>query len=117
MTLDENVFNSACARFTSIDKKHSTRYMLANNTKTKHFADFLSTKYLAKAIPALKEEFGSNKDIDVVFSLTHSRIKKALPKAKRTNVQMDKNGNYRVQANMAFDLWVDAAEEAWVLAR
>lgn len=86
VTLDDNVFNSACARFTSVDKQHSIRSSLGNNTKTKPFVEFLTSKMISKAIPSLAEEYGANKEIDIVFSLTHSRFQRAFPQAKRTNV-------------------------------
>lgn len=67
----------------------------------------LNINIIGTVLPGLIEEYGENKKIDLFFSQSHSLFKKAYPKAKMSGVYIDKNGNWKIQANVFAVLMVE----------
>lgn len=55
---------------------------------------------LATTLPELMENYDSNSAFDLRFSLSHDLIKDALPEARITGINIDKNGNVRLTVNV-----------------
>lgn len=78
---------------------------------------FLTTSTLGQVIPEFIEEFGENKFIDVVFSLSHNLFLNGFPESKMSAVSMDKNGNMKFQVNMYAQINVETQPGVWSNAR
>jgi len=70
--IDDNAFNSISSVFTSVDKSFSMRELMKNNPKTKPMVNAMTTNMIAPVIPTFTEEYGENKNLDIMFSLSHS---------------------------------------------
>ena len=74
MIIDENAINSFILDFVLIDKNFSVRELLEVDPKTREMLDSLNTDVLGLLMPQLVEEYGANKNIDLMVSLSHALI-------------------------------------------
>lgn len=77
----------------------------------------LTTSTIGAVLPTFKEEYGENKNIDVMFSASHSLFQVGFPKNKITSINIDKNGNWKIQLNLVAKLNVETAPRVWESAR
>lgn len=100
-SLDDNLFNSMAAVFTSVEKTFSAREMMKTNPKLKPMMEAMTTNVVSTVIPTFTEEYGNHKKLDINFSPSHSLFLDGFPNSKMSGVYIDKNGNWKVQANIA----------------
>jgi len=82
MIIDENAINSFILDFVLIDKNFSVRELLEVDPKTREMLDSLNTDVLGLLMPQLVEEYGANKNIDLMVSLSHALISEKLDSSK-----------------------------------
>lgn len=99
--IDDNLFNAASSVFVSVDKMFSAREMFKGYSKAESFLSMLTTSTLGTVIPQFIEEYGENKKLDIVWSPSHDFFNDGIPNAKISGIYMDKNGNWKVQLNLA----------------
>ena len=102
--IDDNLFNSITSIFTSIETSFSARNMMKNAPKAKPFLQMMTTNIFSQILPQITEEYGEGKKIDLMFSPSHSLFVDGLPGSKMSGVYIDKNGNWKVQANIVINL-------------
>jgi hypothetical protein len=117
LSVDDNLFNSLTAVFASVDKSFSGREVMKQNPKTRPFLNMLTTSTIGTVIPTFKEEYGEDKNIDIMFSPSHSLFLAGFPNTKMTGIYIDKNGNWKVQINIVMNLNVETSPRNWESAR
>ena len=73
----------------------------------------LTTSNLGTVLPQFIEDYGADKRIDVAFSPSHDLFKEGFPGSKMTGMYMDKNGNWKLQVNVAATINVEMSPEVW----
>lgn len=115
--IDDNFFNSLTAVFASVDKSFSARELAKTNPKARPFLNMLTTTTIGTVLPTFKEEYGEDKNIDVMFSPSHSLFLAGFPNQKMTGIYMDKNGNWKIQVNLVMNVNVEVTPRNWESAR
>ena len=105
--IDENAINSFLLDFVLVDKSFSIREFMSMSKEAAPYLSKVNTSTLGMLIPQLVEEFGENRNIDVMFTTSHDLISKKLPDAKVSGFQMDRNGNFRFAVNVGFEVLVE----------
>ena len=95
------------AVFTSIDKSFSARDIMKTNPKLRPFMQHLKTDVIAAIIPTFTEDYGAGNNLDIMFSPSQSLFLNGFPKSKMSGIYIDKNGNFKVQANIVMNLNVE----------
>lgn len=117
IAIDDNFFNSITSVFTSIDTSFGLRQLLKTNPKAKPFLQMMTTSTVGKILPSFIEDFGEDKKLDVHLSPSHNLFSEAMPGSKMTGVYIDKNGNWKFQANIVMNLAVEKSKDNWENAR
>jgi hypothetical protein len=115
--LDDNFFNSWASVFVTIDKTFGLRELAKGNPKIKPHLKMLTTTSIGTVIPSFSEEYGNEKRIDVAFTPSHEIFKDGFPGSKMTGIYMDKNGNWKIQLNLAATINVEKEYGVWEGAR
>mmetsp|Transcript_42148 Transcript_42148/g.64639 ORF Transcript_42148/g.64639 Transcript_42148/m.64639 type:complete len:555 (-) Transcript_42148:60-1724(-) len=115
--LDDNLFNSVTAILTSIDKMFSVRELVKGNAKAAPIVQMLTTTTVGTVLPDFVENYGQGKKIDVIFTPSHSFFLDGFKDSKMSGIYMDKNGNWKIQVNAAFQLNVETLPDMWDVAR
>jgi len=113
MQIDDNLFNSMSAVFTSIDKSFSARDMMKTNPKLRPFMQQMKTDVVAAIIPTFTEDYGANKNLDIMFSPSQALFLNGFPNSKMSGIYIDKNGNWKVQANVVMNINVEKESGQW----
>lgn len=114
---DDNLFNSLSAVLVSVEKMFSFRELAKGNPKAKPTLQMLTTSTLGTVLPQFVEEYGANKKVDVAFSPSHELFKDGFPGSKMTGMYVDKNGNWKLQVNMAAVINVETLPDVWDAVR
>lgn len=77
----------------------------------------LTTTTIGTVLPTFKEEYGEDKNIDIMFSPSHTLFLAGFPNSKMTGIYIDKNGNWKVQVNIVMNLNVETSTRNWESAR
>ena len=117
MLIDDNLFNSISAVLVSVDKMFSFRELAKGNPKAKPTLEMLTTSAVGTILPQFVEEYGSNKRVDIAFSPSHELFKDGFPGSKMTGMYVDKNGNWKLQVNMAAVINVETLPDVWDAVR
>lgn len=72
---------------------------------------------MSLAMPAILEEYGYEKEVDVFFTASQKFINNKLPQVKPSGVYIEKDGSVKATFNFAAILKVNAEKEGWVTAR
>jgi hypothetical protein len=115
--IDDNFFNSLASVFVSVDKTFGYRELAKGNPKMKPSLKMLTTTTIGTVLPQFVEDYGSEKRIDVAFSPSHGLFKEGFPGSKMTGIYMDKNGNWKIQLNVAATINVEREHGTWEAAR
>lgn len=67
----------------------------------------MNTDTFGLLMPAIIEEFGEHRNIDIMLSLSHSLIADKLENPRVSGLQLDKNGNFRLTLNVAAQILVE----------
>jgi hypothetical protein len=67
----------------------------------------MTTSKIGIMMPAILEEFGKDKKVDVMFTTSHSLISEKLKDARVSGFQMDRNGNFRFAVNVGLEIAVE----------
>lgn len=105
--LDDNLFNSFSAVFTTVDKMFSLRDIFKTYPNAVQFMSMMTTTTLGTVFPDIVEEYGKDKKLDIVLSPSHDLFLDGVPDAKPTGVYMDKNGNWKIQFNLPFQVNIE----------
>lgn len=100
MYIDDNIFNSFASMITTIDKMFSVRTIFKGYPQAQSVLKMLTTSNIGQIFPDIVEEHGSGKNIDIIFSPSHSLFLDGVPEAKPSGLYMDKNGNVKFQFNI-----------------
>ena len=117
LLFDDNLFNSFFSVLVSVDKMFSFREMTKSNPKAKPVLQMLTTSTLGTVLPVFVEEYGANKKIDIAFSPSHELFKDGFPGSKMSGMYVDKNGNWKLQVNMAATINVETLPDVWDAVR
>lgn len=93
--IDDNIFNSFASMITTIDKMFSVRTIFKGYPQAKGAINMLTTSNIGQIFPDIVEEHGSGKNIDIIFSPSHSLFLDGVPEAKPSGLYIDKNGNIK----------------------
>lgn len=115
--IDDNLFNSLASVFVSVDKTFGYRELAKGNPKMKPSLKMLTTTTLGTVLPSFTEDYGAEKRIDVAFSPSHELFKEGFPGSKMSGIYMDKNGNWKIQLNVAATINVEKTHGSWEAAR
>lgn len=107
LIIDENLVNSIFYDWVLVEKSFSAREFLKMDPRYAGAADQLITNNFAMILPQILEDFGSDKNVDVMASLSHALIADKLEGTKPTGFQIDKNGNFRFIANISIQLLIE----------
>ena len=77
----------------------------------------LTTSTVGTVLPQFVEEYGANKKVDIAFSPSHELFKDGFPGSKMTGMYVDKNGNWKLQINMAAVINVETLPDVWDAVR
>ena len=86
---------------------------MKGNPKAKPVLEMLTTSTVGAVLPVFVEEYGHNKKIDLVGTPSHEFFNDGVPGSKMTGIYMDKNGNWKLQVNVAFQLNVETFPKSW----
>lgn len=70
----------------------------------------LKTKAFRKAFKEITEDYGVDKDVDIMFSLKHTDFIKAYPNSTISEVYLDNNGNWTIKVNLVATIKVKSSE-------
>lgn len=101
----------------SVDKTFGYRELAKGNPKMKPSLKMLTTTTLGTVLPSFVEDYGDNRRIDVAFTPSHDLFKEGFPGSKMTGIYMDKNGNWKIQVNIAATINVEHQHGTWEAAR
>ena len=110
LIIDENAVNSYLLEFVMVETSLSIRQALAMDPRTRSAVNEMKTKYIGMLLPEITEEFGDDRNFDIMISLSHSLIKDQLEGQRVTGFNLDKNGNFRFTFNVYAQLLVEKSE-------
>lgn len=82
MIVDENAFNGFILDFVLVDKSFSAREFLGMNAQMRGYVSQMTTNKIGVMMPAILEEFGKDRKVDVMFTTSHSLISEKLKDAR-----------------------------------
>ena len=95
----------------------SLRDLMKYYPNAKQFTAMMTTSTIGRVIPEFIEQYGENKNIDLVLSPSHNLFLDGFPDAKMTGVYMDKNGNWKFQINLPIQINIETLPSMWEPAR
>jgi len=113
MYVDDNAFNSFASMVTTIEKMFSVRTIFKGYPQVMSAIKMLTTSNIGQVFPDIVEEYGSGKNVDIIFSPSHALFVDGVPDAKPSGVYMDKNGNVKFQANVPLQMNVEQSGGRW----
>jgi hypothetical protein len=116
MIVDENFFNAFINEFTSIEKFYSMRDIMSRDTRMALFKQLLTTTSVGMILPSFKEEFGDNKMVDLVGTLSVDLIGDHF-EGVYSGVTIDKNGNFKISINAGAKILVELNPGKWHVTR
>lgn len=84
----------------SYEKKLSLREMLSADPRFALFRQLLTTTTVGMAMPTFKEEYGENKNIDVIFTISNDWIEEVVDSLTPSGFTLDAKGNFKVHMNI-----------------
>ena len=69
VTLDQNLLNSFFIEMSTINSEISLRQMISLFDQQGQYISYMSTNLLQLNMPALKNEYGENRQFDVTFTI------------------------------------------------
>lgn len=93
-----------------IESSFSLREYLSMDPRTRGVTNEMKTKIIGLLLPEIKEEYGDDRNVNVMISLSHSLIKDQLEGQRVTGFNLDKNGNFRFTFNVYAQLLVDKTD-------
>lgn len=111
--VDDNFFNAATSVLVSIDKMFSSRELLKGNSRAAPFLQMLTTTTVGTVLPQFTEEYGEGKKLDLVLTPSHEFFQEGVPGSKMTGIYMDKNGNWKIQMNLAAQINLENLPGMW----
>lgn len=83
------------------------REFMSMSKEMRPYVSQMTTSKIGIMMPAILEEFGKDRKVDVMFTTSHSLISEKLKDATVSGFQMDKNGNFRFKVNVGFEIAVE----------
>jgi len=111
--IDDNFFNALTSLFAQVDKTFSGRDIMKGNPKTRPFLSMLTTSTVGTVLPQFVEEYGPDKNLDVMFSPSHALFLDGFPGSKMTGIYIDKNGNWKFMINIVANIMVETTPKHW----
>lgn len=94
--LDENFVNYAFTQFISQEKKWSIREAMSKQPRLAIMRQLLTTTTIGSMIPSFKEQYGEDKQVDILATLHHHYVAEALENLVPTGFSLDKKGNFKL---------------------
>lgn len=83
----------------------------------RHIVNHITTTSVGLGIPAIKNEYGDDKKVDVVATVSQSFINKHFPEVKPAGLSIEKDGTIKLAINLATLLKVEKWADNWEVAR
>lgn len=116
--IDENVFNMFLRQFAFKSFSQSLRDQLKRGPENAKMAlNFMNTSIASKLIPALTEEFGENRNLDLLIAGNADFMKDKLENYSETGITIKKSGNIALKVNLAIQILVEDELKKWQSAR
>ena len=77
----------------------------------------LTSTNIGVAIPSFKEEYGDNKPVDLVGTVSHEFFSDRISDAAFSGVYLDKNGFLKLNINAGAKLVLESSPGDWIEAR
>lgn len=113
LVVDENLPNAFFNQFISYEKKLSLREMLSADPRFALFRQLLTTTTVGMAIPTFKEEYGDNKNLDVIFTINNDWIAEIVDSLTPSGFALDAKGNFKVFLNIGAQMIVEKKKGTW----
>ena len=78
-----------------------------NDPRTREAQHNMNTSIIGRVLPTIIEDYGHNRNMDIIVSLSHSLVKDKLTNAKVSGFQVDRNGNFKIIGNVAMDMLIE----------
>jgi hypothetical protein len=117
--VDENAINKYIVKMVQIERKFSLRSFILGSKKFPQFAGQLHTTNIGKIMPSFLDEFGPNRFVDIVGSMSQKAINSQVEEEVNTGFTLDKNGNFKFQLNFYMEVLVEVKgpPRSWDKAR
>lgn len=101
LIIDENFFNSFAIAFTAIEKMYSLRELMNSDPRIAVMKQLLTTTTLGMILPSFKEDYGENRMVDLVGTLSNSFIEEKVEIPTKTGLSLDgSNGVLKITLNL-----------------
>ena len=80
--IDENAVNMFILDFVLVDKSFSMREFMSMSNEMRGYMSKMNTDTIGVMVPAILEEFGEDRKIDVMFTTSHAMISEKLKDVK-----------------------------------
>ena len=110
--IDDNFFSSLFSYVTSYEKKFSVRQLAkevpsAYSKSLDSVMDMLTTTNIGKVMSDFAEEYGPDRKIDLVLSLSHKTFMQGVQKAKMSGVSISEKGIWKMNVNVPAQILVE----------
>ena len=98
------MFNAIFRQLQSVDMMYSLKEFMVADPRLSQFIPLLTSTNLGMAIPSFAEEYGTDKKIDVVGTLSHEFFTDRITDAAYSGITLDKNGMLKLTFNVGAKL-------------
>ena len=108
MIIDENLLNLPLGYFTNLDRKYSLKdhFLKIHSSFMGVVNPYMNTDQIGLVLPPLNDEFGSNKKIDLLLTISQRSLGKYLNGLAPSGFTFDKNGKIKFNLNFGGSLLV-----------
>lgn len=76
-----------------------------------------TTSNIGQVFPDIQQQYGTGKNLDLIFSFSKDLFVEGIPDAKPTGMQIDKNGVVKINANIPLQMTVEHPGKQWEAIR
>lgn len=115
--INDNFYNSFVSVITSSDKVFSARSSFKSFPQARPAFNMLTTSNIGKVFPVIVEQFGPDKNIDIIFSSSHDLFLEGIPDAKPSIFTYENGGVMKLQANIPLQMTIELPGKKWEAIR
>jgi hypothetical protein len=117
MIIDQNLINTVANKFIAQETLYSVREFMSRDPRMSLFRQLMTTTSAQMFLPSFKEDYGEGKALDFVGTLSHDHFVKRLEDTEPSGFQIDSKGNFKLSANIGFQILVEKNPGEWEEAR
>lgn len=118
LIIDENLLNMLIRTKLRTARSESLREALKRGPPNAQQATkFMNTSIIGKALPAITEEFGEDRPVDLVLAFNASFLESKLDSFTETGISIKKSGNIALKFNTSIQVLVQDESGQWKSAR